>query len=284
MDTQSLAPYVYPLQAPFIGAFISLIFYGVSCVQTFFYFQTYPDDHVSLKCLVAVIWILETAHSGFAISWNNHYLIDRFGEIDALDLIAWDFVVDCEIGFFITLLVNLLFIWRVWAFSKKVWPVCILLFLEISRYIMSTVTTSLAFHVYVNWGTFKDHAYVALAVTMGVAALADSLIASILAYYLHSKRTQRSTRLITHLLAYIVGTGALTSILSILQLITITTSPNSLLFVPFSLIQIKIYANAALLSLNLRQYQRKPRHSVTFPNFDSDSTPDNSNTSLTPKF
>ncbi|KAL4071803.1 hypothetical protein J3A83DRAFT_4371775 [Scleroderma citrinum] len=269
MDIQSLATYVHPLQAPLIGSFISLM-------------------------------ILESAHCGFMISFNNSYLIDGFGDLLTLAVISWDFVIDCEIGFVLILIVNLFFIWRVWVFSKKIWPVCILVFLVIARYALSSVPTWLAFH-FDNWSIFKDHAYVPLTVSMGIAALGDTLIASTLAYYLHFKRTQSSTRLITRLLAYVVATGALTrffpislasitnltsdlSILSIAELISITASPNSLLYVPFALVQVKVYANSALLSLNLRQYQRKPRHDLTLPLGESNSTPDHSKTSLTAMF
>ncbi|KAL4070284.1 hypothetical protein J3A83DRAFT_4241972 [Scleroderma citrinum] len=144
--------------------------------------------------------------------------------------------------------------------SRKVWLVSPLIFLEISRYVLSTASTSLAFHVDVTWKSFKDHAYTPLAISMGVATLGDTLITLTLAYYLHSKRTQSSAQLITRLLAYVVVTGALTSIFSILKLISILASPNTLTYVLFTLIQVKIYANSVLFSLNLRQYQR--RHDV----------------------
>ncbi|KIM64661.1 hypothetical protein SCLCIDRAFT_1213174 [Scleroderma citrinum Foug A] len=94
---------------------------------------------------------------------------------------------------------------------------------------------------------------------MGLGILEDALLALILAYYLYSKRTQGSAQLITRLLAYVVGTGALTSTIETLQLICLLVSPNSMLYIPFALVQVKIYANSALLSLNLRQYQRKSR-------------------------
>ncbi|KAL4064289.1 hypothetical protein V8B97DRAFT_1319017 [Scleroderma yunnanense] len=97
---------------------------------------------------------------------------------------------------------------------------------------------------------------------MGLAALEDTAIASTLACYLYSKRTPSSTQLITRLLVYVVGTGALTSMFSIIELISILASPNTLLYIPFALIQVKLYANSALLSLNLRQYQRG-KHVVT---------------------
>ncbi|KAL4065254.1 hypothetical protein J3A83DRAFT_438076 [Scleroderma citrinum] len=141
-----------------------------------------------------------------------------------------------------------------------------------------------SFQIDVTWGSFKDHVYVPLAVTMGAGVLGDTLMASILAYYLHSKRTQGSAQLITRLMGYVVGTGAFTSMFAAIELIAITASPNSLLYVAFAVIQVKIYANSALLSLNLRQYQRKPRQDVALPLYDSNTTPDNSKTSLAPIF
>lgn len=72
------------MQAPLVGSFFSILFYGISCVQTFFYYQTYPDDNTFLKLLVAIIWILETIQSGFVISFNNAYLIQGFGNVSGL--------------------------------------------------------------------------------------------------------------------------------------------------------------------------------------------------------
>ena len=151
MSTTSPETYARALlQDPLIGSFISLMWvyfrakyhyqtriqscarlYGASCVQTFFYFQTYQDDHIWLKCLVwpfnlhklptTCQWnmmplcclggaslvfshynfdhaitsyfpcprILESVHSGFTIAFNTKYLINGFGNLLALDHIAW---------------------------------------------------------------------------------------------------------------------------------------------------------------------------------------------------
>lgn len=249
-----MPPHLHPL----IGSFFSLILYGVSCVQTFVYFQTYSNDNLWLKCFVALLWILESAHSGFTMAFNITYVIDGFGDLMAISDLAWDAVVDYEIGFVIILAVNIFFIWRVWMFSRKVWAACLLLCLSIARYVLGTYSAALGF-VYTTWASFQAPSYTLLGVTMGLGILEDALLALILAYYLYSKRTQGSAQLITRLLAYVVGTGALTSTIETLQLICLLVSPNSMLYIPFALVQVKIYANSALLSLNLRQYQRKSR-------------------------
>ena len=102
--------------------------YGINCVQTLFYYQTYPDDNIYLKLLVCitshtmrqslVIWIsharwpsfgsiewaftpyapifhalcsriLETIQSGLIISSTNAYLIQGFGDVSGLCHLKW---------------------------------------------------------------------------------------------------------------------------------------------------------------------------------------------------
>lgn len=265
---QSLGSYARVLQGPLIGSFISILLYGVSCVLTFLYFQTYPDDHVWLKCLVTIIWILESIHTGFLVSFNNTCFINGFGDLVVLRRIPWDLLVSFEISFLITLIVNLFFIWRVWRFSKKIWAVGLLLLLSTTRYVIATVALSLGFH-YSTWASFKDHAYALLAVALGVAILGDTLLALILAYYLRDKRTPGSAQLVTRVLAYVVATGALTSMVVIMELIFILVFPDNLAFVPFGLVLVRLYANSAMLSLNLRQHQRKPLQGVSIPLYNS---------------
>ncbi|KIM64660.1 hypothetical protein SCLCIDRAFT_1213166 [Scleroderma citrinum Foug A] len=136
----------------------------------------------------------------------------------------------------------------------------------------------MGFH-YSTWEPFKDHIYLPLTVSMGLAALEDTLMALVLAYYLHDKRAQGSMQMVTRLLAYIIGTGALTSLIAIMELVAILASPNTLLFLSFVLIYAKIYTNSALLSLNLRQYHRNVLHEVVLS--DRGMTPNNSTTWMT---
>ena len=75
--------------------------------------------------------------------------------------------------------------------------------------------------------THKNWLKVILAVTFGLVIVEDTLMASILTYYLYTRRTARlesastviivhkacgcsSAHIVTHLLAYVVATGALT--------------------------------------------------------------------------
>ncbi|KAL4071780.1 hypothetical protein J3A83DRAFT_2907738 [Scleroderma citrinum] len=218
MNSTSAAPNAHEvMQAPLIGSFFNLLFYGVSCVQTFLYYQTYPDDNISLKLLVAVIWILETVQSGSTISFNNTYLIQGF----ALAYISWDLVVACEVGVAV---------------------------------VLGTTATILAF-IYNTWEAFEPHAFAILAATMSLAVVEDTLIALILTYYLYNLWLQ-----ICAARHSFIGIYCGNSMGALMELVALSASPHNLLYLSIILVQVKVYANSALLSLNLRQYQRKSRH------------------------
>ncbi|KAF9225066.1 hypothetical protein BS17DRAFT_816521 [Gyrodon lividus] len=271
------------MQAPLVGSFIALLLYGITSIQTFFYFQTYPDDHVYLKCMVTALWSLETIHTGLNMSFINHYLIDSFGDVEALNEIEWL----CAVHAFP----------KVWftthhitgelsdRATKSWWTVSILGVLTAARFALSTtsvifgsvliykskvtsvfnLTRSGIYHD--SWETFKGHAYVMMITLMGLGITGDTLAAAILSLYLQEGRSgaRRTDRLINRLLAYTVATGAFTAMFDCLALIAVSftktvrrqdydprtqilASTNTILYLAFVHILMKVYANSALMS------------------------------------
>ncbi|KAF9232521.1 hypothetical protein BU15DRAFT_81148 [Melanogaster broomeanus] len=274
------------LQAPLVGSFIALVLYGITTIQTFFYFQTYPDDHVFLKLMVLSLWTLETVHSGLNMSFINHYLIDSFGDPEALIKIPWlgrlgmlpsrgeiaypRVVVSNSqppIQFVITFIVNLLAhmamfvavpfnlvhtLSYAFAVTASSWTVPILGMLTAARFALGTTAVTLA-GIYHDWKAFRDHAYVLLLTLMTLGIIGDTLAAAILALHLEEGRSGlfRTDRLINRLLAYTVATGAFTAMFDCLALITILASQTTLVYLAFVHILMKVYANSALLSYAL---------------------------------
>ncbi|KAF9232520.1 hypothetical protein BU15DRAFT_81146 [Melanogaster broomeanus] len=233
------------LQAPLMGSFVALVLYGITTIQTFFYFQTYPNDHIFLKLMVLSLWTLETIHSGLGMGFINHYLIDNFGDVDALIKIPWDVIACFQVGAMLTT----------------------------ARLALATTSDILA-GIYLDWEDFRDHAYVLLLTGMVIGIINDTLAAAILALHLEEGRSglSRTDQLINRLLAYTVATGAFTvsvileievdtlltgklSLFNCLALITFLASKTTLIFLAFVQILMKVYANSALMSLNLRRYQ-----------------------------
>ncbi|KIJ04566.1 hypothetical protein PAXINDRAFT_22141 [Paxillus involutus ATCC 200175] len=65
--------------ASFVGLIVACILYGLTVVQTYFYYSTYPNDSSFLKALVAILWALDTAHTAVISHSLYFYLITDFG-------------------------------------------------------------------------------------------------------------------------------------------------------------------------------------------------------------
>ncbi|KAF9232514.1 hypothetical protein BU15DRAFT_67384 [Melanogaster broomeanus] len=261
MSATSLAAVARDLmQAPLMGSFIALVLYGVTTIQTFFYFQTYPDDHGSLKLMVQfgivplvfqnspqairVDWFhfsgrLETIHSGLNISFINHYLIDSFGDVDALLSIPWDMI------FVITFIVNFHSIFvdcsdpadnpskgmlTATRFGTRSFTAC--KYYAHSIVALATTSVILGAIYHDSWAVFRDHAYVPLITVMATGddrrhtgghpscyAFAGRTFRNISVNaivfqnepMINRKPFLAQNRLINRLLAYTVGTGAFTA-------------------------------------------------------------------------
>jgi len=62
------------------GVFVSLVFYGISILQTFLYYERYTEDTIRLKSLVAWVFILDTLHVLLISAGVWQYLVMHFGD------------------------------------------------------------------------------------------------------------------------------------------------------------------------------------------------------------
>lgn len=253
------------MQGPLCGALANMLLYGVICMQTFRYWQAYEHDRNILKCLVAFIWILETAHTALTIYTVEFYLIMHFGDNTSLEYAMWGMPTSVIIGFIIAYAVNLCFIWRVLQLSQKRWiAVCFFIFATI-RCGFGLANCSLTFF-YPKWQIFEERVYPTMVVGWVLSAVVDSAIAFTLCIYLRKRRTgmKRTDNVLNCLLLYTINTGAVTSFCAVLVVIMFLGLPNNLAFVGFVQVQSKLYAISLLASLNNRK-----RLEVTDQNFRS---------------
>ncbi|KAJ8522209.1 hypothetical protein ONZ45_g1149 [Pleurotus djamor] len=75
--------------AGFIGALIAGVLYGITNLQTYFYYVHYPKDGFDLKLLVAFIWVLDTLQFAFVSLTMYHYLVSNYANPIALRDAHW---------------------------------------------------------------------------------------------------------------------------------------------------------------------------------------------------
>ena len=87
--------------AMMIGGWIATIMYGITTLQSYHYYQHYPNDKKSIKGLVAILWILDTVHVIFMCHALYYYLIDNFGNHEPLSGGNWSLISSVTINIII---------------------------------------------------------------------------------------------------------------------------------------------------------------------------------------
>ncbi|KAJ8514903.1 hypothetical protein ONZ45_g7601 [Pleurotus djamor] len=241
---------------PFLlSSMVMLPLFGISVAQTIFYFRSYHADHYSKKGLVLAVLVLETLHTA-CISHTVQALYLR-AEVSLYE--PPSFPVSLFVSYVNTALVQSAFSYRVWIlYENKMIRIALVSLIiiqlcsaivigigqvnlkpsETDRLIMNTVS-----------GT----------ISVSSAILCDLLISASLTRYLwvhRSRATDRTKSLLTLLIVYTVGIGALTVIISVTHMIMFCLFPRRFTYLAFQIVLSKLYANALLVSLNSRNMLR----------------------------
>ncbi|CDO74202.1 hypothetical protein BN946_scf185043.g254 [Trametes cinnabarina] len=257
-----------------IEIFIACILYGITTLQTFIYFQKYQNDTPSLKFMVAVIWIIETAHTAFCMQLVYAYLVSNFGDFEYFLNINWSVGVTVITEVVISTLVQAFYVRRVWIMSNKAKLLTIFMAsVTVCRIGFGIGSTILSYH-FGDWISFRAHKSSLATVSggLGAAALIDVLVALTLSYYLSRGRSswhKSSNSKINLIMLYAVNSGAITASASVLSVILYATQTDSLVFLGLVEIQGKLYANSFLGSLNARSHIRnKNNNPAQYPSFE----------------
>ncbi|KAG5723755.1 hypothetical protein E4T56_gene2209 [Termitomyces sp. T112] len=280
--------------AALIGVFFAGILYGVSCVQTWYYFDKYQKDVWYIKALVGCTWTFDTIHQALISHTVYTYVITNYNNPARLDDMVWSILLEVLFNGFICLLVQGFLTLRVWRLSNHNVPLLLVIMsLVLSEFGCSFVFTIKALKLK-TWVQLEQLKGLSMVVNI-LAALGDGLIAGTLCYFLQRSRTgfKKSDTMISKLILFTVSTGVLTSICAIASLISILVWPSTLIYAAFYFCLGRLYSNSVLATLNARQsirelgedndelsfsFRMRPMFSKTFENvFSTKSQPLNSN-------
>ncbi|OCH88900.1 hypothetical protein OBBRIDRAFT_888764 [Obba rivulosa] len=241
--------------ARLLAMVLSAVFYGITILQTYSYYDGYWNDTFATKSFVAILTILDTAHMASIIESNWFYVIANYGDPDSvLGTFALGTPVEIIANVAIAFLVQSFFARRVWLTNDRL--------RIIPMMIVALSLTQFALGIYYGSSVRPHHditvvshlAWVAVA-SSSCGISADFLITALLCYNLHRYRTgaKRANKLINRLMVYTVNTGLLTSIAAAFTIILSNVYPTALWSkIPFC-IATKLYVNSALAVLNTRK-------------------------------
>jgi len=242
-----------------VGFAASCCLFGIVIAQVASYFSRYPADKSIYKVLVVTILICEIADQVLVGHLSYIYIIKNFTNPLALveGSVTWSLILQETIGAVVGSLVTCCYALRVWRFSgKKLFVSGFLIAMSLAHLGCALVFTSQAFQLPTISSVIQLRTIGTTSLAVGAAT--DIFTAFSLCYFLRKLRTgqKQSDSLVTSLMIYAVGTGGVTSLISITCLILFNTMPSNLIFVAVYFVLSKFYAMSFMATLNTRRAVR----------------------------
>jgi len=231
--------------------------YGVTTLQLYMYFVTYPNDAQRFKILAVITWILDSASMGLVASAMYGYLVTDMGNPLARIRVNRALDLDPALMGVLAFLTHGFLGTRVWLVCKKnMFLAGILAVLSCTALSLSIASSVIAFRFEL-WTERHAMKSLGLAGTALVVVL-DTLIATILCVYLLMQRAtgKNVRRIVRGVCVLAINTGLTSSLLSILNIVTFFAFPNSMIFLATNFVFTKVYANCLLANLNARESLR----------------------------
>ncbi|PCH41709.1 hypothetical protein WOLCODRAFT_137556 [Wolfiporia cocos MD-104 SS10] len=262
MTTPTSFPVSIPLLAgpQFLGICFNWALLGLLNLQVYLYYDYFPKDRLSLKCLVYSVFIYEWVQTGLITAAAMDVYVYHYG--DQLALVEFHntwFSATIMCGL-ISATVQCFFAWRIYQLSRsRVLAGCVVVLAFFQG--ISSIICGVFEKQEVVASALQGHLLKAAVSWLAGSVVVDVLIAvSMTILLLRSKSGIAQTdALINRMVQLVVETGTLTASLAILVLICANVRPlhRTLVYEAPALILTKMYSNTFLTNLNNREYIRR---------------------------
>ncbi|KAL5483630.1 hypothetical protein ACEPAI_8862 [Sanghuangporus weigelae] len=258
------------LGAMLIGLIFASILFGITNVQSLVYYQKSATDPKNMKWTVMVLWLLDAFHLALISHAIYRYLVTDFGSLIAITRSSWSLCV-CWLPFSAVMFTHLslaagycngferlhhLFVLCVSRMDQSRLLAFGALTLSLGRFVSGMALGIKIFTLKSVLEVTKNNLLIYLNMSFCVAS--DLWCALCLCYYLAKNRGgPKTSHAINTLMLYIISTGLLTSLCSILCLALISAMPHSYSYIGVYFCLSKLYFNGFLGMLNARNHLRE---------------------------
>ncbi|KAI1783577.1 hypothetical protein LXA43DRAFT_1131211 [Ganoderma leucocontextum] len=242
-----------------VGTVFSTGVYGITILQAYIYFRNNGQDSAYMRYFVTLLFILDTVSMILNVDGLYEYVVTDFGNPLQLLQIPATLAFENGVTVLIGTLTQCFFAHRLWALSDR--HVMLTSSIVILALCSCGPGIAISVHLYTNnnvlsLGSVEIRVLAGFA--NGLSVICDVLIAAALTYYLNSKRTgfKRTNSIINRLIIIAVNRGALTAICQACHMITTIAFPGRFIFLPFALLDGKLYCNTLLATLNAQKSMR----------------------------
>jgi len=245
------------------GVFVSLVFYGISILQTFLYYERYTGDTILLKSLVAWVFVLDTLHIFPICAGVWQYFVVHFGDDTFLAYTHAPLVISLVVTSAVSSTVQSFFIYRIWLLTRShfrwLLPAILMPFV-VAQLVLGGLCTVVAMAFDTSLSAVSESLLSTAAnAGNGVAMAVDITITISLCTLLAMTRTGFHTdtdRMLLRLIFISVNTGLSSALFAFLSVILLVVYPTNLIFTALYYPLCTVYCNTILASLNVRSYVR----------------------------
>ncbi|TFK72906.1 hypothetical protein BDN72DRAFT_835514 [Pluteus cervinus] len=245
--------------AMLVGAFISMAVYGITTLQTYFYFLYYPMDRIGTKSLVAAVWILDTFHVAFMCHAVYFYLVTAFNHREWLASGTWSLFASIGMNVLIGFVVQCFFTYHIYQLCSqkqklRPWVTGIISFVVVAHFVLGMETVSF-FFIKKDFARLPEVEWIGAMPFALTAILSDVLIAAVLCWLVGLNRSDFSdtNNLINKLTILAINRCLLTSAVAMIELIVFIALPKTFYLWGIDFIIGKLWANSFLATLNSRK-------------------------------
>ncbi|KAI9436993.1 hypothetical protein H4582DRAFT_2078069 [Lactarius indigo] len=293
----ALVPEDNNLGALFIGVVLSAIVYGITWQQGYAYYTVHGNkDPIFLKILVSLLMVVDSVNLAFAAHGSYITSITNFGDYVADTRMPWSIPSIGITGMFLEVLIQHFYAYRVYRLSKGsiYMPIVIIvlsltafcaykskflpkpisidrkihsqpldsvrLVVPISPTEASTVTPVFCISLAITPNETEAHnklRFFIASVAMQVAC--DMIITTSMVCFLLKNRTNipRTDSILNTLALYTISCGTLTAISAIACLIMVSIYQHNWIYLPFYILQVRLYSCSFMSVLNSRSHIRR---------------------------
>lgn len=239
-----------------MGAMATLILYGITVLQTYFYFLQYPKDSPAFKLLVASLCLLDSLHIVLVCHVIYHYLVTNYFNPIALLSGVWSLYASVAANVVIACAVQIFFTMRIYHLSgprTKHWLTTLVTIFVILHFCFG-VDTVVKFAVQPDLAAISQIGLKTVLPFSIFAVMSDILVAASLCALLWNSRSElRSTNMIINrLMLWAVNRCLLTAAVAVAETIVFCVTPSQLWFISIDFVIGKLYCNSLLATLNSR--------------------------------
>jgi len=248
--------------ALFIATSIGLILYGMTTLQTFFYFSQYYNDPAKTKLLVTFVWLLDSLNTAFTVHYNYFYLVSSVGYPQQLLDGTWSFFIAGAVNFLVTFVVKSFYVIQIRQLCSmpwKQWLPPVIMLLIFTEFAFGMEFTALYFSK-IKFALLEDVLKWRVITLCVINLVSDAAIVLALCLPLRNRRSEIPQTgidtVIFRIMVFCTQRFILCLVFGVIELTVYLRLPQTMYAAASEIIYKKLYVNCLLAVLNSRRYLR----------------------------